>query len=168
MSQLYIWVTAFAGGLVGSVFMDIAELNMARAGISSGVTGAHIGRWVHGLAKGKIYHSDMETSPPVANELRIAGVFHYLVGGGVVALAYPVMLGLFDFSHIGWHLPLAMLFGVMTCVLPWFILMPAIGKGLFGRKMPTGSSPIIAPIISHVAYGLGIGIIVLIYSWVMV
>lgn len=153
-----LWIMSFIGGLVGSVFMDIAENYMAKAGITSGVKGIHIGRWVHGLLSGKIYHPDIEVTAPVNNEVHIAIVFHYLVGGGGVALAYPVFLTFFDITHLARQIPLAVLFGLITCILPWFILMPFLGKGVFGKKMPERASPIIAPILSHLAYGLGIGI----------
>ena len=153
-----LWIMSFIGGLVGSVFMDITEHYMAKAGITSGVKGTQIGRWVHGMLNGKIYHPDIETTAPVDNELRIAIIFHYLVAGGGVALAYPVFLTFFDITHLAWQIPLAVLFGLITCILPWFILMPFLGKGVLGKKMPEQASPILAPILSHLAYGLGIGI----------
>ena len=153
-----LWIMSFIGGLIGSVFMDIAEHYMAKSGITSGVKGIHIGRWVHGLLSGKIYHPDIETTAPVNNEAHIAIVFHYLAGGGAVALAYPAFLTFFDKTHLAWQIPLPVLFGLITCILPWFILMPFLGKGVFGKKMPEQASPIIAPILSHLVYGLGIGI----------
>lgn len=158
---------AFIGGLVGSLFMDIAEGYMTKSGINSGVNGAYIGRWVHGLFRGKIYHPDIESATPVHNELHIAIIFHYLVGGGFVALAYPAALSFIDSVHFIWHIPFTILFGLLTCVLPWFILMPSIGKGVFGRKMPVDKRPVIAPILSHLAYGLGIGITLLFYCWLI-
>lgn len=161
------WGVAFLGGLVGSVFMDVVEAFMANRGIYSGVTGSHIGRWAHGLIRGKVYYSDIEKTEPVRNELKIAFIFHYLIGGGVVALGYPVMLSFVDLISSPFHLPWAIFYGLLTCAFPWFILMPSIGKGVAGRKMPIQAKPIIAPIISHLAYGLGIGVTISAYGWIM-
>jgi len=70
----------------------------------------------------------------------------------------------FHVPSVVWHIPLSLLFGLLTCVLPWFILMPAIGKGVFGHKMPADKKPLLAPILSHIAYGLGIGITLIFYG----
>lgn len=156
---------AFVGGLVGSVFMDIMEMYMGKFGIYSGVKGTHIGRWAHGLVKGDFYYQNIDEVAPVDNEMRIAFIFHYLVGGGIVALGYPVILYFLDVSTMVMHIPLAVIYGLLTCTFPWFILMPSIGKGVAGNKMPEQASPIIAPIVSHLAYGLGIGVTLFAYGW---
>jgi len=165
---LTLWIMAFIGGLLGSVLMDITENYMEKFDINSGVNGSYIGRWVHGLFRGKIFIPDIEAATPVHNELRIASIFHYLVGGGVVALAYPAILSFFNSVYFVWHIPLSIIFGLLTCVLPWFILMPSIGKGIFGRKMPMDKSPVTAPILSHLAYGLGIGTTLFFYDWLTI
>lgn len=167
MGELDVWIVAFVGGLVGSYCMDITESNMANNGIASGVKGEHIGRWVHGIFKGKFYHSDIDEYPTLKNELLVATIFHYLVGGGVVALAYLIMLMSFNVAGGVLHIPLSLLFGLLTCVLPWLILMPMTGKGLFGVGMPGNAKPILAPIVSHIAYGSGIGATFIVYELIL-
>ena len=153
-----IWLVSFIGGLVGSVLMDITEAKMAKFNIGSGVTGAYIGRWVHGLFTGHFVHKNIADAQPVKNEGRIALAFHFIVGGGVVALFYPVFLLIFGFEASANHLFLATFFGLLTSVLPWFILMPSFGWGVFGLKAPSGARPILSPILSHIPYGFGIGL----------
>lgn len=155
---------AFSGGLVGAVFMDIVETYLSRFGINSGVNATHIGKWVLGLLQGRVYHANIDASAASNHELPIAAIFHYIVGGGVVALGYPAIMLFFATVEPVWHIPLSLLFGLMTCVLPWFILMPAIGKGVFGRTMPLDARPVLAPILSHLGYGLGLGLTVLCYD----
>ena len=159
-----IWGFTFVAGLIGSVFMDLAELQMSKSGVSSGVKGAYIGRWVKGVMGGVFIQPDIVKTSPVENEQDIGQLFHFIVGGGVVALAYPMFLLIIDLGVSANHLLWATLFGLLTCVLPWFVLMPSLGWGVFGRKAPSGSRPIIAPILSHIAYGLGIGISFVIYN----
>ena len=158
-----IWLVSFFGGFVGSVFMDITESIMARYGIRSGVTGEYIGRWVVGLINGTFMHQNIANTAPAENELRIAKIFHYVVGGGVVALFYPFFLMSIGNDGSSSHLILGTVFGLFTSVLPWFILMPSFGWGIFGVNAPGGSRTVISPILSHLPYGFGIGLTVVIY-----
>ena len=158
-----IWLVSFVGGFIGSVFMDIAEARMSKFGLSSGVTGEYIGRWVNGLINGVVRHKNIADTAPARNELRIAQVFHFVVGGGVVALFYPFFLEVIGPGSSASHLLLATIFGLITCILPWFILMPSFGWGLFGINAPGGSKTVISPVLSHIAYGFGIGLTLLTY-----
>jgi hypothetical protein len=164
---LEIWLVSFIGGFVGSVFMDVIEEKMAKVGISSGVTGAYIGRWASGLIRGTFFHKNISNTASAKNELRIGQVFHFVVGGGVVALFYPLLIELIAINEPLNHLLLATAFGLATSVLPWFVLMPSIGWGLFGLKAPEGARPIISPVLSHITYGFGIGLTLVAYYAIM-
>ena len=83
--------------------------------------------------------------------------FHFLIGGGGVALLYAVWL-----QAAGWTLPAHRLwggvaFGAATSLLPWLLLLPAFGWGWFGRRGPRGSNALLASTVSHLPYGLGVG-----------
>jgi hypothetical protein len=166
-NKLEIWFVSFIGGFVGSMFMDITETKMAKVGISSGVTGAYVGRWVSGLMKGILLHKNITTTASVENEIRLGQVFHFIVGGGVVALFYPAFLELITFNEPLNHLLSATVFGLATSVLPWFVLMPSFGWGVFGSKAPEGARPIISPVLSHIPYGFGIGLTLVVYYTIM-
>ena len=162
-----IWLVSFVGGFVGSVFMDVTEAKMAKIGISSGVTGQYIGRWVNGLINGVFKHQNIANAAPANNEILIAQVFHFVVGGGIVALFYPLFLGVTGLGSSSNHLFLATIFGLITSILPWFILMPSFGWGIFGTNAPSGSKPVISPILSHIPYGFGIGLTLVTYYAIM-
>lgn len=162
-----IWLISFVGGLVGSVFMDIIEAKLANIGISSCVTGAYIGRWASGLMKGVFIHRNIVNSAPVKYEILLGKVFHFVIGGGVVALFYPLFIEFIPFDEPFNHLLPATLFGLITSVLPWFILMPSFGWGLFGLNAPEGAMPILSPVLSHIPYGFGIGLTLVTYYAIM-
>ena len=150
---------AFLGGIVGAVLMDITETAMARVGIRSGVNIALVGRWFLGLTRGRLAHADIQSSPSLAHESDLGWAFHFLVGGGGVALIYPVVLltmGVPDPAHpvLG-----GLLFGLLTSLLPWFVLLPAFGWGWFGRRGPPGANALLASPLSHIPYGLGVGVV---------
>lgn len=150
---------AYAGGIVGAVLMDITESIAARAGLTSGVTVAFVGRWALGTLRGQWTHADIARSPSRRGEVRIGWAFHFLVGGGAVALAYPVFLqavGSTLPAHLLWG---AVAFGALTSLLPWLLLLPAFGWSWFGRRGPRGSNAVLASTVSHLSYGLGIGLV---------
>lgn len=153
-----ILLVAFIGGVVGSLFMDMAELKMAKFGIRSGVKAKYIGRWVLGVSAGVLKHRDIVKSQSIKNEVEIGRIFHFLVGGGVVALVYPVFIGVLGINDDYNHIISGTIYGFLTSGLSWFILMPCFGWGVFGKQAPAKSKPVISPVIAHVFYGFGIGL----------
>lgn len=148
---------AYLGGIVGAVLMDITETLAARAGLTSGVNVALVGRWALGLLRGQWGHADIARSPARPGEVRMGWAFHFFIGGGGVALVYAALL-----QATGWTLPAHLLwggvaFGAATSLLPWLVLLPAFGWGWFGRQGPRGSNALLASTISHLPYGLGLG-----------
>jgi len=157
------FIISFIAGLVGTAFMDLAEFKLARVGYCSGVNAAYIGRWVHGFLKLRFMSEDIEKNESVRVEVQIGLLFHIIIGGAV-ALLYPLFIGVMGIGALSEHLVMGILFGLMTTVLPWCILMPGLGWGWFGLKTPFDTESIVAPVLSHVAYGLGIGFTYILYE----
>ena len=86
--EIFAW--AFLGGIVGAALMDVTESYAAKAGISSGVNIALVGRWFLGLLRGQFAHSNILDSKPFPHEINAGWAFHFIVGGGGVALIYPL------------------------------------------------------------------------------
>lgn len=155
-----LFVLAFLGGIVGAVLMDVTETVAARAGISSGVSVALVGRWFLGLTRGRFAHADILASPPVPGEVRAGWAFHILAGGGGVALIYAALLQFAGPLPAAHHVLGGVLFGLATSALPWFILLPSFGWGWFGRRGPKGSNALLASPLSHIPYGFGVGAVI--------
>jgi hypothetical protein len=81
-----------------------------------------------------------------------------------VALTYPFFYLAFNLPLPENHLLSSLVWGLATTLLPWFFLFPAFGWGLFGVRAPKGTRPLISPAVSHVFYGLGLGIVLNIAS----
>jgi hypothetical protein len=151
---------AFLGGIVGAVLMDITESAAARIGVTSGVSVALVGRWFMGLTRGRLTHANILATPPRPGEARMGWAFHFLVGGGGVALVYPAFVqycGIAPSTHPLWG---GVMFGAATSLLPWLVLLPAFGWGWFGRHGPQGSNALLASTLSHLPYGLGVAAVV--------
>ena len=156
--EILVW--AFLGGIVGAVLMDVTETYAARIGITSGVNIALVGRWFLSLLRGQFSHTNILNSTPLSSEVKMGWAFHFLVGGGGVALIYPVFFQITGISLPANHLLGGLLFGLATSLLPWFILLPSFGWGLFGRRGPQGSNALLASTLSHIPYGLGVGAVI--------
>lgn len=152
-----VFAWAFLGGLFGALLMDIAEMIAAKFGITSGVNVALVGRWFLSLLRGQFFHTNILHAKPYAHEVRAGWVFHLLIGGGGVALLYPLFFVALGSPLPGNHLFGGAMFGLATSVLPWFILLPSFGWGLFGRRGSSGSNALLASTLSHIPYGLGVG-----------
>lgn len=151
---------AFLGGIVGAVLMDVTETYAAKVGIASGVNIALVGRWFLSSLRGQFTHANIHDSKLFTHEVEAGWAFHLLVGGGGVALIYPLF-----FQATGLLLPInhllgGLLFGLATSLLPWFILLPSFGWGFFGRRGPQGSNALLASTLSHIPYGLGVGAVI--------
>jgi Protein of unknown function (DUF2938) len=153
------FLLAYVGGIVGAILMDITETLAARVRLTSGVSVALVGRWALGLPRGRWTHADITRSPARQGEVRAGWAFHFLVGGGGVALMYAAFVQYAGFTLLTHHLWGGVLFGAATSLLPWLMLLPAFGWGWFGRRGPRGSNALLASMVSHIPYGLGVGVV---------
>lgn len=153
-----IFVYAFVGGIVGALLMDITGTYASKVGVSSGVTVALVGRWFLGLLRGRLRHDNILDASPRRHEVLAGWLFHFLVGGGTVALLYPLFFLITGLSPPN-HLAGGLAFGLATSLLPWFILLPSFGWGVWGRRGPQGTNALLASTVSHIPYGLGVGLV---------
>lgn len=158
--ELLFW--AFLGGIVGAVLMDITENYAAKIGITSGVNIALVGRWFLGLLRGQLSHPNILNSKPFHHEIKAGWAFHILIGGGGVALIYPLFFQVTGIPFPNNQLLGGLIFGLSTSLLPWFILLPSFGWGFFGRRGPAGSNALLASTLSHIPYGLGVGAVIVV------
>ena len=161
------FVLAFLGGILGAVLMDITETAMARVGIRSGVNVALVGRWFLGLTRGRVAHTDIRLSPALPREAVLGWAFHFLVGGGGVALIYPAVLLFLGIPSPSYPVLGGLLFGLVTSLLPWCVLLPAFGWGWLGRRGPRGANALLASPLSHIPYGLGVGTVMALGAWAL-
>lgn len=150
----------FLCGVLGAVLMDITETLAARRGITSGVNAALVGRWIISIMQGKLTHRDIRQTASHQHEVLAGWLFHFIVGGGCVALLFPLIWQSVAGMALTAHPLPYLLFGLATSALPWFILLPSFGWGWWGRNGPRGSNALLASTLSHIPYGLGIWVAV--------
>ena len=140
-------------GVAATVTMDLLGSIARRFRLVAGAKGQWVGRWYLGIARGRFVHSNIAAAPERAGEKRAALVGHYVIGI-VLAVVYVVgarWLGISPGSFV-----VALGYGLATCVFPWFLMYPALGFGLFGRKGPAEMKPFTSSVLNHLFYGFGL------------
>ncbi|HEV7257106.1 MAG TPA: DUF2938 domain-containing protein [Bosea sp. (in: a-proteobacteria)] len=114
---------------------------------------AMVGRWFAHLPRGRFIHEDIAKAEPVANELAIGWIAHYLVG----ILFAGIVLAIWG---IGWaynptFLP-ALIVGLATVGCGWFILQPGMGAGIAASKRSNANTLRLMNIIGHTVFAIGL------------
>jgi hypothetical protein len=112
---------------------------------------------LHAL-RGRFVHKNIIKAAPFEHEYVLGAVTHYLLGASL-ALTYPALYLVFGEPVPGNHVIPGLLWGLATTLLPWMILYPVFGWGFFGVTAPPGTRPVLSPTVSHLVYGLGLGIV---------
>lgn len=142
-------------GLLGAgatALMDAWLLILSRLGVP--VTDWRlVGRWVGQMPQGRFTHASIAASPSVRGELALGWLAHYAVGIAYAAALVAVM-------GAGWAmrptlLP-ALAFGVATVLVPLFVMQPAMGAGLAGRKTASPFRTCLRSVANHAVFGAGL------------
>lgn len=111
---------------------------------------AMVGRWFAYLPRGRLHHTNIAETPPVANELAIGWIAHYAVG---VSFAFVTLLigGAIWAKAPTWPLPLIV--GLVTVGCGWFILAPGMGAGIAASKKPNANQIRFLNVAAHTVFG---------------
>ena len=114
---------------------------------------AMVGRWFAHLPRGRLSHDDIAKSEPVAGELAIGWICHYLVGIAFAGIVLAI-------AGAGWArnptlLP-ALIVGWATIGCGWFILQPGMGMGIAASKKPNASQIRFLNFVSHTLFAIGL------------
>jgi len=142
-------------GVIATFSMDVLSILASRLRLTAPLPPQLIGRWFASVARAQPFHADIAQVPPIAHEAAIALPVHYLIGA-TLATFY-----VWTAYQTGWparSLGFALAFGLCTSVLPWLLMFPAMGYGLFGAHGPTGTRLFISSLLNHALFGLGIWI----------
>lgn len=88
---------------------------------------------------------------------------HYFVGASL-ALTYPALYLVSGAPLPDNHVLPGLVWGLATTLLPWLFFYPAFGWGFFGVAAPQGTRTVLSPTITHLIYGLGLGIVLSVVS----
>ena len=140
-------------GVAGTVTMDVLGGVSRKVGLAAGAKGQWVGRWYLGIAQGRFVHANIANAPEQPSEKRAALVGHYLIG---ITLAVLYVVGTEWVGLSAASFLVAVGYGLATCVFPWFLVFPALGFGMCGRKGPPELRLFTSSLLNHLFYGLGL------------
>jgi hypothetical protein len=139
---------ALCAGVAGALLFDIWNW------LIEAVVGIRAPRWeILGRWLLVPFTTRDEPRPDFTPRERLLGTLaHYATG---VAFAFALMLAMGP----GWIaeptvLP-AVVAGIITTVFAWFVIMPALGAGIAGARIPHPNRHRVATLVAHVVMGLG-------------
>ncbi|MGE6781820.1 DUF2938 domain-containing protein [Ensifer adhaerens] len=153
--DLYVnWAAAsLAIGSIATLVMDLWALLLKRVFSIPSLNYGWVGRWVGGLPGGKLFHSNVVNSPPLAGETAIGWLVHYATGVLFAGALLAIVGTNWVWAPTLWP---ALLTGWVTLLAPFFILMPGFGFGIAASKVPQPNVARWRSFMAHTAFGLGI------------
>jgi hypothetical protein len=141
-------------GVFATYFMDLlAGFLLKRRCIYSFTTPVFLGRWFIYMFKGKFIHKDIRNTPPLRNEKLGYFVSHYLIGIALAGFYLFLELKIQTFQE---HVWIALIYGIITVIFPWFWLLPSVGLGFMAVKSSKRKLIIRTNLINHSNFGIGL------------
>lgn len=146
---------AILAGAGATLFVDAWNVFLARAfGIPS-LSYCLLGRWVAHMPNGRFRHVSIAAAPAKRFECAIGWATHYTIGVGLAALFLVAAPRWLSAPTV---VP-ALLYGIATVVLPYFVMQPALGLGIASAAARQPAQARLKSLATHIVYGLGL------YAW---
>ena len=146
-------------GVMATLTMDLGSGALRALGLTQGVPTNFFGRWFGHLARGRLVHQTIAESPDLPGQMPLAVGCHYLIGVSL-AVAFGLLLqhGPVRLESRAGAFGIALGFGLLTNLLPWLVMFPAMGFGWFGFKGPPEYLLLRTSFLNHLLFGVGLGI----------
>lgn len=140
-------------GVAATVMLDAMQLLMKQIFGWPATNWGIIGRWAAGLPKGKLVNTEIGKSPQVENELTLGWLVHYGVGIAYGAIYLFLVYQVFGTTP---GFVSAMIFGLGSVAVTWFMMEPILGAGVMGANTPDPMVTRLHDLGSHLGFGLGL------------
>lgn len=145
-------VYAIFTGIGATAIMDVWTLFLRFAFNIKGLDFALVGRWMGHMPSGTFMHQSIGSSPKITGEAIAGWTAHYVIG--VIYAAAVVFIWGEAWVEAPRMMP-AIIVGVATVVVPFFVMQPCFGMGIAGSKTPKPLFARIKSLTSHFVFGLG-------------
>lgn len=119
------------------------------------------GRWFGHMAYGRFAHRSMTEAHPVAGESAIGWILHYMIGV-IYAALIPLIWGM-EWLQAPTLLP-ALVVGIVTVGVGWFIMSPGMGNGMAASHAANPWKVRGLQLAAHAVFGFGLWIGAILYS----
>jgi hypothetical protein len=156
--EAHLILDAIVIGIGATVVMDVWNLFLKRTFSIPSLNYCLLGRWLRHMP-GTFRHASITAAPKKSFECTVGWLSHYTIGV-VFALAFvAVMSG--EWLARPTALP-ALLYGIGTVVLPFFVMQPSLGLGIASSKTVNPAQARLKSLMTHTVFGVGL------YVWALV
>jgi hypothetical protein len=155
---------AVAVGIGAALIMDLWNLFLQRAFNIASLNFCFVGRWLSHMALGTFTHARIAAAPKRPAECVIGWTAHFLI-----SVTFALMLVLATSGAWLAHPSLlpALLIGVGTVLIPYFVVQPALGLGMASAKAPEPNQARLKSLVTHTVFGFGLYLSALAWNHVM-
>jgi hypothetical protein len=151
-------------GIGAVLIMDLWNVFLQRAFHISSLNFCLVGRWLSHMQTGTFTHASIAAAPKRPVECTIGWTAHYLIGITFAVLLVVVTSG--SWLEAPSFLP-ALLVGIGTVPIPYFIVQPALGLGIAAAKTPNPIQARLKSLVTHTVFGIGLYLAAVPVSYVM-
>jgi len=146
-------ISAILIGLGATLTTDLWALFLNRAFKIPAPNYCLVGRWLRYMPEGTFTHLNIASAPQKSAECTVGWIAHYMIGI-TFAIAFVVLAGNNWLQHP--TLIPAIIFGVVTVLMPFFIMQPSFGLGLAASKTSNPAQARLRSLMNHIAFGVGL------------
>ena len=123
-----------------------------------------VGRWVLFMPEGIFRHSNIGAAQQKNAECTVGWVAHY-VTGVIFGIVFVALAGM-EWLQRPTLIP-ALIFGIVTVSMPFFIMQPAFGLGVAASKTPNPMQARLRSLMNHAVFGIGLYLFGLLVEWLL-
>lgn len=140
-------------GVGATAVMDLWALFLRRAFSIPSLDYAWVGRWIGHFRNGRFAHANIGQAATVPGEAILGWGAHYAIGIAFAGLL--LTLAGIDWAQSPTPLP-PIAFGVLTVVIPFFLMQPAFGFGIAASRTPKPAIARQRSLMAHFSFGVGL------------
>ena len=144
---------AIAVGLGATLVMDSWAIFLERAFNTPPPNYCLVGRWLCYMPEGIFRHRSIAATSQKPAECTVGWIAHYAIG--VVYALSLVLLATTRWLQEPTLLP-AMVLGLATVVIPFFVMQPSFGLGAASSKTPNPTQARLRSLLNHAVFGFGL------------
>lgn len=163
-NSIFYFLSSIAIGIGATLTFDLWGLILKYAFKIAPSNFCLVGRWILYMPKGIFRHSNINAVPKKSAECTVGWVVHY-VTGIIFAIVFLALTGM-DWLYHPTLIP-ALIFGIVTVSMPFFIMQPAFGLGVAASKSQNPMQARLRSLMNHAVFGIGLYLFGLLVEWLL-
>ena len=143
-------------GIGACIILDLWQICLYRLANIPATNWGVIGRWlIIALTTGKLINDRLDDTPMIKHELVAGWTLHYAVSIGYAVIFAMLMYGT-PYLDATWLD--GIYFGAASVIVPWFMFLLCLGKGVLAPKTPKPVLVLGLALIGHIIFGVAMAL----------